>query len=129
MLSAIVNAFLQAVHPDHYQVPTSSHYGRGAEEEAYKSEITGGAKEKESLWALLRARGVLKRRYGTTYVSFADPISLDQELGSLRERFRAGIGHAEVEDEKRRFIRRLGVRLLREVNHAAVAGATGAGAR
>ncbi|TMB52829.1 MAG: hypothetical protein E6J56_14975 [Deltaproteobacteria bacterium] len=124
MLSAIVNAFLQGVRRDLYLVPISIHYGRVPEEEAYKSEITGGAKEKESLWALLRARGVLKRRYGTTYVSFADPISLDQELGSLRERFRAGIGHAEVEDEKRRFIRRLGFRLLREVNHAAVAGAT-----
>src|SRR5438876_5716993 len=124
MLSAILNAFVQGVRRDLYFVPISIHYGRIPEEEAYKREVAGEEKEREWLWALLRARGVLKRRYGTTYVSFADPISLDQELGSLRERFRAGIGHAEVEDEKRRFIRRLGFRLLREVNHAAVAGAT-----
>src|SRR5256885_3206228 len=124
MLSAIVNAFLQGVRRDLYFVPISIHYGRIPEEEAYKREVAGAAKEQESLGALLRARSVLKRRYGTTYVSFADPISLDQELGSLRERFRTGLGHAEVEDEKRRFTRRLGFRLLREVNHAAVAGAT-----
>jgi len=57
-------------------------------------------------------------------VSFADPISLDAALGPLRDRFRAGFGQAEVDDEKRRFIRRLGFRLLRDVNAVAVAGAT-----
>ncbi|TMA39161.1 MAG: hypothetical protein E6J79_04200 [Deltaproteobacteria bacterium] len=124
MLSAIVNAFLQGVRRDLYFVPISIHYGRVPEEEAYKSEITGAAKEQESLGALLRARSVLKRRYGTVYVSFADPISLDGVLGPLRDRFRAGFGQAEVDDEKRRLIRRLGFRLLRDVNAAAVAGAT-----
>jgi glycerol-3-phosphate O-acyltransferase len=39
-------------------------------------------------------------------------------------RFRAGQGDSEVEEEKRRFIQRLGFRLLREVNAVAVSGAT-----
>ena len=124
MLSAIVNAFVQGVRRDLYFVPISIHYGRIPEEEAYKREVAGEEKERESLGALLRARSVLKRRYGTVYVSYADPISLNALLGPARERFAAGLGDPEGEEEKRRFIQRLGFRLLRAVNDAAVAGAT-----
>ena len=124
MLSTILNAFVQGVRRDLYFVPISIHYGRIPEEEAYKREVAGEEKQRESLWALVRARSVLKRRYGTVYVSYADPISLNAALGPARERFAAGLGDPEGEEEKRRFIQRLGFRLLRAVNDAAVAGAT-----
>ena len=124
MLTALVNAFIQGVRRDLYFVPISIHYGRIPEEEAYRREVAGEEKEPESLSGLLRARSVLSRRYGTAYVSFAEPISLGAALGPLRERFQSGFGDPPVEEEKRRFIRRLGFRLLREVNAAAVAGAT-----
>ncbi|HLK10469.1 MAG TPA: 1-acyl-sn-glycerol-3-phosphate acyltransferase [Candidatus Binatia bacterium] len=124
MLSAIVNAFTQGVRRDLYFVPISIHYGRIPEEEAYSREVLGEAKERESLGALLRARSVLTRRYGTAYVSYGKPISLHEALGPLRARFQEAPGDAAVEEEKRRFIQRLGFRLLREVNAVAVAGAT-----
>ncbi|HLY36595.1 MAG TPA: 1-acyl-sn-glycerol-3-phosphate acyltransferase [Candidatus Binatia bacterium] len=124
MLTAILNAFIGGVRRDLYLVPISIHYGRIPEEEVYRREVAGEEKEPESLGALLRARSVLKRRYGTVYVSFADPISLNTALGPARERFLAGVGDPPVEEEKRRFIQRLGFRLLREVNEAAVGGAT-----
>jgi len=124
MLTALVNAFIQGVRRDLYLVPISFHYGRIPEEEAYRREVAGEEKEPESLSGLLRARSVLSRRYGTAYVSFAEPISLGTALGPLRERFQSGFGDPPVEEEKRRFIRRLGFRLLREVNAVAVAGAT-----
>src|SRR5256885_8248383 len=124
MLSAILNAFVQGVRRDLCIVPICIHYGRSPGEEASKREVAGEEKERESLWALLRARSVLKRRYGTVYVSYADPISLNAALGPARERFAAGLGDPEGEEEKRRFIQRLGFRLLRAVNDAAVAGAT-----
>jgi glycerol-3-phosphate O-acyltransferase len=124
MLSALLNAFVQGVRRDLYFVPISIHYGRIPEEEAYRREVAGEQKERESLGALLRARSVLSRRYGTVYVSFGDPISLNAVLGPLRERFQAGSGDPPVEDEKRRVVQRLGFRLLREVNAVAVAGAT-----
>jgi glycerol-3-phosphate O-acyltransferase len=124
MLAAIVNAFVQGVRQDLYLVPVSIHYGRIPEEETYRREVSGEAKERESLRSLLRARSILSRRYGTAYVSYAEPISLAQTLGPLLPRFRAGHGNAEVEEEKRRFIQRLGFRLLREVNAVAVSGAT-----
>ena len=124
MLSALLNAFVQGVRRDLYFVPISIHYGRIPEEEAYRREVAGEQKERESLGALLRARSVLSRRYGTVYVSFGDPISLNAVLGPLRERFQAGSGDPPVEDEKRRVVQRLGFRLLREVNAVAVARAT-----
>jgi glycerol-3-phosphate O-acyltransferase len=124
MLSALVNAFVQGARRDLYLVPISIHYGRIPEEEAYRREVAGEEKEPESLGALLRARSVLKRRYGTAYISFAEPISLHGVLGPQRERFHAGFGDPPVEEEKRRFVQRLGFRLLREVNEVAVAGAT-----
>jgi len=124
MLAAIVNSFVEGVRRDLYFVPISIHYGRIPEEEAYRREVAGEEKEPESLGALLRARSVLKRRYGTVYVSYGDPIALNGALGPLRERFQSSSGDPVIEEEKRRFIQRLGFRLLREVNAAAVAGAT-----
>jgi glycerol-3-phosphate O-acyltransferase len=124
MLSAIVNAFVSGVRQDLYLVPVSIHYGRIPEEEAYRREMAGEEKQRESLRALLSARSILSRRYGTAYVSYAEPISLTETLGPSLDRFRLGQSEPEVEDEKRRFIQRLGFRLLREVNEVAVAGAT-----
>ncbi len=122
MLSAIVNAFVEGVRRDLYLVPVSIHYGRIVEEEAYKQELLGGQKEKESFGALLKARRVLRQKYGTVYVTFAAPLSLNEALGSRKERFQQTSEH--VEEEKRYFVQKLGFRLLREVNEAAVAGAT-----
>jgi glycerol-3-phosphate O-acyltransferase len=124
MLAAITNAFVQGIRRDLYLVPISIHYGRIPEEEAYKREVTGEEKERESLGALLRARSILSKRFGTAYVSYGEPISLTDALGPQRERFQQEIGQPEVEEDKRRFIQRLGFRILREVNAVAVAGAT-----
>ena len=122
MLSAIVSAFIEGVRRDLYLVPVSIHYGRIVEEEAYKQELLGGQKEKESFSALLKARRVLRQKYGTVYVTFAPPISLNDALGSWKERFQEGDG--TTEEEKRHFVQKLGFRILREVNDVAVAGAT-----
>ena len=124
MLSAIVNVFVDGVRRDLYLVPVSIHYGRIVEEEAYKQELLGGQKERESFGALLKARSVLRQKYGTVYVTFAEPISLDAALGERRERFQQAIADPAVEEEKRYFIQKLGFRILREVNDVAVSGAT-----
>src|SRR5581483_433317 len=87
MLAGIVRSFLQGARSDLYLVPVSIHYGRVAEETAYSEELSGAAKQRESLGALLRARSVLKQRHGTVYVSFAEPLSLRATLGDRLERF------------------------------------------
>lgn len=123
-LSAIVNAFVDGVRRDLYLVPVSIQYGRVVEEEAYSRELRGAEKEKENVWALLKARTVLQRKHGTVYVTFAEPISLNEALGERKEKFRSDPQNAAIEDDKRRFIRKLGFRLLREVNEVTVAGAS-----
>lgn len=124
MLAAIVGAYSAGIRRDLYLVPVSIHYGRIVEEEAYQAELAGDEKEPESMSGLMRARRFLKQKYGSVYVSFAEPISLGEELGERRQRFQAMAGDPEVEEEKRRFIQRLGFRILRDVNEVAVAGAT-----
>ncbi len=124
MLSAIVGAYLSGVRRDLYLVPVSIHYGRIVEEEAYERELTGTEKQAESFSALLRARRFLRQRYGQVYVSFAEPISLAELLGDRKKRYAEASDVPEVEEEKRRFVQKLGFRILREVNGCAVAGAT-----
>src|SRR6185295_3617434 len=117
-------AFVEGVRRDLYFVPISVHYGRIPEEEAYRREVSGEEKEPESLGALLRARSILSRRFGTSYVSFGDPISLGTVLGEERERFKEGGAAPAIEEDKKRVIQRLGFQVLREINAVAVAGAT-----
>jgi glycerol-3-phosphate O-acyltransferase len=124
MLAAIVQAYSAGIRRDLYLVPVSIHYGRIVEEEAYQAELAGEEKEAESMSGLMRARRFLKQKYGSVYVSFAEPISLSDELAERKERFAVEAGTPEVEEEKRRFIQRLGFRILRDVNRVAVAGAT-----
>ncbi len=124
MLSALVNVYLGGVRKDLYLVPVSIHYGRILEEDAYQFELRGGAKEAESFRGLLRARRFLQQRFGTVYLSFAKPISLRDELGDRKARFTEGAADEGVEEEKRRFVQKLGFKILRDVNDCAVAGAT-----
>jgi glycerol-3-phosphate O-acyltransferase len=124
MLSAIVNTFVSGMRRDLYLVPISIQYGRVVEEESYSRELIGAPKEKESLLSLLRARSLLRQQRGTVYVTFAEPISLNAALGERLERFRDAADDPLVEEDKRKVIRKLGFRLLREVNAASLAGAT-----
>jgi glycerol-3-phosphate O-acyltransferase len=66
---------------------------------------------------------VLRQRHGTVYLTFGEPISLNGVLGDRKESFQHLVG-PEGQEEKRRFVQKLGFRLLREVNEVTVAGAT-----
>ncbi len=48
---------------------------------------SGGAKKDESMLGLVRARKVLRRRWGSAHVSFGEPISLADSIGDRRARF------------------------------------------
>ena len=132
MLAAIINAFLSGARRDLFLVPVSIHYGRIVEEDTYSSELLGGQKEKESFGALIKARRVLRQRYGTVYVTFAEPISLHDALEAQEGLVHTGSEEATensaedaaVVEARRHFTQKFGFRLLREVNEVAVAGAT-----
>ena len=126
MLSAIVNVFVDGVRarplPRAGLDPLRPHRrGGGVQAGAARRPEGAGVVRR----ACCKARSVLRQKYGTVYVTFAEPISLER---GARRAARAvssrPIADPAIEEEKRHFIQKLGFRILREVNDAAVAGAT-----
>jgi glycerol-3-phosphate O-acyltransferase len=123
MLSWDVEAFLAGARRDLFFVPVAITYERLVEEGAMVHELEGGAKKSESVLGLVRARRVLKRRWGSAHVSFGEPISLADALGPRRVTLASGESEA-VLAEKRRFVETLGNRLVERINWTTVASAT-----
>jgi len=123
MLSWDVDAFLSCARRDLFFVPIAITYERLVEEGAMLEELEGGKKTKESTLGLLRARKFLRRRFGSVFVNFGEPISLAEALGTRRARL-AAESSEEVEEEKRRFVEALAYRLAERINWATVVNAT-----
>jgi glycerol-3-phosphate O-acyltransferase len=123
MLAWDVEAFLAGARRDLFFVPIAISYERLVEEGAMVEEIEGAQKKQESVLGLVRARRVLRRRFGSVCVNFGEPISLAEALGNRREAF-ARDPSPEVQAEKRRFIEELGNRICERINWAMVANAT-----
>lgn len=123
MLSWDVEAFLVGGRRDLFFVPIAITYERLVEESAMIDELEGGEKVEESTLGLIRARKYLRRRFGSVFVSFGEPISLAEAVGERRARF-AEPASAEDEAEKRAFIERLGERIVERINWCTVANAT-----
>ena len=71
-------------------------YEKLMEGKSYLDELSGRPKQKETVWALLRAAGgILRRNYGRVAVSFAEPVRLDDLLAehapNWREERAAGV--------------------------------------
>ncbi|HEX8910308.1 MAG TPA: 1-acyl-sn-glycerol-3-phosphate acyltransferase, partial [Anaeromyxobacteraceae bacterium] len=76
LVSMEVDAWLEEAADDVLFVPVAIDYERLMEARSYAHELAGGEKTKESFRGLLRARKVLRRRYGRLTVQFERPISL-----------------------------------------------------
>jgi glycerol-3-phosphate O-acyltransferase len=62
-------------------VPVYIGYEKLIEGKSYLDELSGQPKEKETVWALLRAAaGILRQHYGKVAVSFGEPIKLKDVL-------------------------------------------------
>jgi glycerol-3-phosphate O-acyltransferase len=79
-LSILLHAYRGGSCDDLIFVPVSIVYDRIMEEKSYLREIEGARKEKESFWQIIKARSLLKKRYGKIYVRFAHPLSLKEYL-------------------------------------------------
>ncbi len=116
VLGTVIDTYLRGVRRDLYFVPVGITYERLAEERAYIRELEGQEKEKESIRAIVEARTVLKRKFGKVYISFGDPISLHDAMGSRLEALRASHGTAEGETQTRSFVEEFAYRILRAIN-------------
>jgi glycerol-3-phosphate O-acyltransferase len=76
LLAILMQAVEEGYCDDLIFVPCAINYDRVLEEGAYLKEVKGSSKKQENLAQLVRARRVLKKRYGTVYVNFSQPMSI-----------------------------------------------------
>ncbi len=80
MLAMTVRSYLREPRRPVVFVPVYFGYERLLEGRTYIGELSGRPKEKESVLALLRAIPALRSRFGKVYVSFGEPLSLDEQI-------------------------------------------------
>ncbi|HMV68497.1 MAG TPA: 1-acyl-sn-glycerol-3-phosphate acyltransferase, partial [Myxococcota bacterium] len=66
-------------------LPVAIAYEQVAEEGAYREELRGAEKEKESMGQLIRARSVLSRRFGRVYLRVGEPVRVRDVLRDVPE--------------------------------------------
>lgn len=112
MLDMVLRAFVSGRVENVAVVPISVGYEKIIESGAYKRELEGGEKKKESLTELLKTPKVLTSRYGRLYVQFAEPI----DMGDYLERY--DISTIKPDEEKlESLLVRLGHRIIYDINH------------
>ncbi len=84
MLSMLIEAYARGVRSDVRLVPIGFSYERVVEEASLVEERRGAGKTGENLSGLLRARRLLRRRFGRVVVRFGESISLAEVIGPSR---------------------------------------------
>ncbi len=80
MLTMTLRSFLADPSRPVVFMPVYFGYERLVEAKTYIGELSGRPKQKESVLGLVRALGVLRKRFGRVYVSFGEPIALAEHL-------------------------------------------------
>ncbi|WP_028314905.1 1-acyl-sn-glycerol-3-phosphate acyltransferase [Desulfatibacillum aliphaticivorans] len=87
LLSILLAAYRNGACKNLYFMPIYIGYDRVIEEGEYLHEVEGGQKKAESLSGLVKARKVLKRRYGSIFVRFDEPIHIQAVLSQFDKPF------------------------------------------
>jgi glycerol-3-phosphate O-acyltransferase len=98
-LSILLQAHQEQFCEDLIFVPTSIVYDRIMEEKSYLKEVGGESKQAENFWQMIRARGLLRKRYGKIYIQFGHPVSLNDYLagaGGLNKATQRGLAYEMV---------------------------------
>ncbi len=115
LLSILLNAYKNGACDDMIFVPIFVGYDRVPEESAYLHEIEGKQKESESLIQVIKARKVLKKKYGRIYIQFHEPISFKDLL------LQYGTPIEEMKPKEMNVLcRNLGHRIINAINSVTV---------
>jgi len=121
MLSMVVESALRQRARKVAVVPVFIGYDKVWEVGSYFKELRGGAKQRESAEALLKAGKILGKSYGRAYISFGEPLNLqdyaDVHLPEWRETLLPGADARPPEFAD--FVRRLAVEHMRRINTVA----------
>ncbi len=80
MLNILLHAFFEKACPNLIFVPVFISYDRIPDENAYLHEISGGKKSPENFRQMLKAKALLKNRYGSVHINFGHPMDLNAVL-------------------------------------------------
>ncbi|BBO73928.1 hypothetical protein DSCW_13450 [Desulfosarcina widdelii] len=80
MLSILLHAYFEGACPDLTFVPVFIAYDRIPDESAYLHEISGGKKSPENFRQMLKAKNILRNRYGRVHLNFGKPMALSDVL-------------------------------------------------
>lgn len=96
MIAMTIKAFMRAPQRPVVFQPVYIGYERLIEGKSYMDELSGQPKEKETIWALIRAAfGILREHYGKVTVNFGEPIYLNDSLAVHAPDWRNDRDHAE----------------------------------
>ena len=114
-LSILLNAYKNGACKDMAFVPIFIGYDRVLEEKEYLYEQEGGEKKPESIWQVIRARKIFKKKWGRVSIRFHEPL----RLSSLT----ADHPHAIPEMSTKafnQFCRDLGFRIINAIDRSAI---------
>ncbi len=115
LLSIIINAFKKGACEDMIIAPIYIGYDRVLEESAYLNELEGGKKNPENIRQIIKARRVLKKRYGRIYIRFHEPLSFNSFLSQMDVNLAA-----LSRTEQAALVRNLGHRVINSINSVSV---------
>ncbi len=117
MLGMTVDAMTAVRRPDFdlTLLPINISYEQLAEENVYARELAGEKKKSESFSDVIKARRVLRNRYGRVYLRVGEPLQLRELMGQLGKPW-------EELDRGRRgeWLRYVGERVLHQINSEAL---------
>jgi len=119
MLAMTAHAYLRNTQTPVVFIPIYLGYERLLEGRAFTSELAGGKKQRESVFALLKSLRTLREDYGRVYVNFGQPIALNTLLDQHQPDWRS----LPVADDRPAWIKPviddLGTQIMRSINEAA----------
>lgn len=118
MLSMTVHAYLHQPKTPVVFVPVYFGYERLLEGRSFTSELAGGKKQRESVFALLKSVRTLKEDYGRVYVNFGAPIELDSLLEQHEPQWRSYAIDSERPAWIRPVVDDLGATIMQRINEA-----------
>jgi len=120
MLVMTVNSYIRNPKRPIVFVPVYFGYEKLIEGDSFIGELGGVAKEKESLFGLIRSVKSLRENFGKVYVNIAEPIELEPLLDELRPDWReAQSGSGERPPWLGGIVDELGIEIMSNINAAA----------
>ncbi len=118
MLAMTAHAYLRNPRTPVVFIPVYFGYERLLEGRAFTSELAGGKKQKESVFALLKSLKTLREEYGNVYVNFGKPIELDALLDRHRTNWQSENIELTRPDWLTAVIDDLGENIMQNINDA-----------